>query len=281
MKNIISLTICILFITTCTDNPFFDDKISIDEHNTVKGKITLSDQADPSNIYVWLEGFNLYDWTDSAGNFKIELPPAKSQPGSGLNGIYGLYFYTANYRYIKYPMHLINGEFDYDSGFLDSGGNFQQDILLEKLLNVSVSVTPAKINPSSREAINISIDLECLADSLIVEGYLTSSDVPGGFLFEEINSLPEEAMFLQNDSVSFRKAIIKDTVSGTIPVILPPKIFPDGAYEVWPYIRIIQDGLPDELLTTIDENIFELDYHYLSWPVKLQPGNIIIDQSIN
>ena len=277
MKIFIGLIICILLIIGCTDNPLFDDKINIDEHRVVSGKIALSDHADLSNVYVWLEDFNLYDWTDSDGNFNIELPPAKSQPGNGLSGIYGLYFYTSNYRYVKYNMLLLNGEFDYDSRILDSDGYFIQEITLEKLLNVYTSVTPAKINPTSKEPINISIGLQCLADSVIIEGYLTSSDAPGGFLFHEIHSLPEDAIFIQDNYVIFRKAIIKDTVNWTISIIFPSKVFPDGIYQVWPYLRVIQDGLPNELLVNIDENIFEFDYHYLFWPAKLQPGYIIVD----
>jgi hypothetical protein len=44
-----------------------------------------------------------------------------------------------------------------------------------------------------------------------------------------------------------------------------------------PYIQIVQQGLPDELLLSIDESIFALDYHYLSWPIQQQYGYLTVE----
>jgi hypothetical protein len=59
--------------------------------------------------------------------------------------------------------------------------------------------------------------------------------------------------------------------------VFPSNFFSQGIFEVNPYLRIVQEGLPDELLLSIDKNIFEVDFHYLYWPIKTKAGLLTVN----
>jgi hypothetical protein len=77
---------------------------------------------------------------------------------------------------------------------------------------------------------------------------------------------------IQGNPATFKKVIIKNIVIWSTTFLFSSGFFDKGIYQVSPYIQIVQDGLPEELLLCIDENIFEIDYHYLNWPIKQEAG---------
>ena len=89
----------------CTENPFDnEDKILA---NSIMGKVELSDQQSPDNVHVWFKAFNISTRTDENGNFELKLPTETKQSGGGLDGIYSLYFYVANYVVLYIYRELI------------------------------------------------------------------------------------------------------------------------------------------------------------------------------
>ncbi|MCI0698440.1 hypothetical protein L0337_41385 [candidate division KSB1 bacterium] len=89
--------ICLLVVGGCTSNPFGGDEIT-GGNRQISGNLILKDKSSPESVYVWLEGFGLNAWTNNRGEFKINLPPPASQgPAGGVDGVFALYFYLANY----------------------------------------------------------------------------------------------------------------------------------------------------------------------------------------
>ncbi|MEJ2543508.1 MAG: hypothetical protein P8Y99_05525 [Calditrichaceae bacterium] len=266
----------VLFFSGCTDNPFFDDKIDIKENYLIKGQVGLDQDITLSGIYIWLEGINLSDWTDEFGNFEIELPVAESQAGGGLNGIYKLFIYTANYQFKEYDLLIINGEFEYGTQTLDEKGNFKHKIILKKLLDIQTTIVPNQIVTTNKDPINFTIRLESLVDSVIVQTHFNNWNAASSLVFLEQNSPIEEAILIQGNPAILSTTVIKDIVYWPTSFVFSSNFFNTGIYQVNPYIRIIQEGLPDELLLSIDEEIFAINYHYLYWPIKMRTGLLTV-----
>lgn len=281
IQIIITFTYTLLILSTCTENPFFDDEIEVQKNRIVRGVVNLGFDITPSNVYIWMEELNLCDWSDENGNFMIELPPAESQPGNGLNGIYRLYVYAANYQIGTYNLLLINGEFDYDNENLDTKGHFKKTITLQKILDIQTLITPQKIITTAKDPINFQIHLESLVDSVIVKTHFNYQNMPSSIILLKQGDPNENAIFLQGNPAFLDTIIIKGIQIWTVTYIFPPNFFNDGTYQVCPYLQILQENLPEELLLSIDENIFETSYHYLNWPIKQQYGFLKVTKLSN
>jgi hypothetical protein len=82
-----------VFLMKCTGNPFWNDDIDSEDRLTVTGKVQLQDDPDPETIFIWLEGIQVSTYTNSKGEFTLELPAPQLQPGGGLTGSLKLYHY--------------------------------------------------------------------------------------------------------------------------------------------------------------------------------------------
>ena len=275
------LYILMVLLAGCTDNPFFDDKIEIQQNRSISGQVELDQGVTLSGVYIWFEVLNLSDWTDEDGNFEIELPAAETQAGGGLNGIYRLYIYTANYQYEQYDLLLLKGEFKYDTETLDTKGNFKHKITLKKLLDIHTTMEPNKIFSTKKDPIDFTIRLESLVDSVIVQTHFNIWNTPSSLVFLKKDSPIEEAILIQGNPAILLTTVIKDIVFWSTSFVFPSNFFDPGVYQVQPYIQIMQDGLPDELSLSIDENIFNIDYHYLNWPIKQQFGYLTVVNFMN
>ena len=277
LSNLKFYIVFFLLIPGCTNNPFFEDKIEINENLEVNGKVFLGSNINPENIFIWLEGFNISDWTNDNGDFKIMLPPSASQAGGGLNGIYRLYVYSANYKYEEFDLVVLNGQFKYNTEYLDNDGNFKRTIFLTKILDITTIVEPNKIFSTNKDPINFNVQLESLVDSVIVRTHFNRYWTPSSLIFLEEGAPKEDAILIQGNPAILGSTVIKGVVSWQTSFVFSSNFFSEGIYEVSPYIQIIQQGLPMDLLFAIDENIFDTDYHYLSWPIKQKVGLLRVE----
>lgn len=269
--------IIILYLNSCTENPYFEDKIDVQKNRIIKGKVNLGYGAIPNNVYIWLEGLNLSDWTDNDGRFSIELPPAESQPGNGLNGIYALFFYLANYKYEKFDLLVLDGSFRYDTDIIDSNGHFKETVTLTKILDIQTVVLPDNIENTSKDTLNFDVRLECMIDSVYVQTHFNIWNTPSSLVFHKEDSAIEDAILIQGNPGIFKTIKLKGMETWPSAFVFPSNFFSQGIFEVNPYLRIVQEGLPDELLLSIDKNIFEVDFHYLYWPIKTKAGLLTVN----
>jgi len=98
----------------------------------VEGKVRLSDNSDPSNVFIWLEGLNISTYTDEAGEFILNIPPPQFQPGGGMSGDFRLFYYVGNYKCTSSSVVIRDGYIDCGVGDVDSEGNVNEIIILTK-----------------------------------------------------------------------------------------------------------------------------------------------------
>lgn len=283
---ILFLTLVSLVSFMCTSNPLFEDRNSSSKQ-TVKGKIRLSDGASPDSVFVWLEGLNLSTHTDDEGNFTLQLPTPQTQPGGGLTGDFRIFYYIGNYEIITSSVVIRNGSFEYGAGDIDTDGNINGTTILQKLADIHTVIQPFEIPEydSSRVGITIFVTVTVVPTMNSVEVKMPIG--PGGLLtamiFKEINGSISDAVFYGNAQLSepihvtvtrnWQTGIKARNINSTPYYTLEP-----GEYEVIPYIRIIQENLPEGLLECIGENADTFDQDYLKIPVRLNLGRLTVTE---
>jgi len=268
----------ILFLSNCTENPFFDDKIEVKENREIKGTALLNDGTAPEGIYIWLESFNVATFTDEDGKFKIELPQAQAQPGGGLNGVFNLYYYVANYEVLTSSILVVDGEIEYEKGDVNSNGVISETKVLTKILDIGTTVTPADVRDDHKDFILFTVRLKNLVDTVAVGTYYNVWGTPSSLVIKHIDSPIEESILIQGTPGVYRKTVIDSVTTWKMSYAFSPNFFNGGTYQIIPYVRIYQKELPDELLRSIDEDIFEFNYKYLKWPLKQRPGKLQVQE---
>ena len=270
----------VLFLFSgCTENPFFTENIDIANHLTVEGRVILNDDTAPVNIYVWLERFNLSTYTDSSGYFKLKLPDPHLQPGGGMNGVYSIYYYVANYRLKTSSMLLLKGQIEYGRGDVDENGRISQTVILPKLLDIKTEVTPSEIAFDNKDPLDIKITLDVKVDSVRVATYKRLNGQTSCIIIKPRGASIDSAFILQGAETYLRDEWISDKTVWLMRYLFSVGFFPPGKYEFIPYIIIYQDNLPQELLDSIDEELLSLSYRYLNLPVKRQIGRITVKKN--
>jgi len=279
------ISVSLIFLV-CTSNPIFEDRNSSSKQ-TIKGKIQLSDGASPDSVFVWLEGFNLSTYTDGGGHFTIQLPPPQSQSGGGLTGDYRIFYYVGNYRIATSSAVIRNGSFEYGAGDIDTDGNVSGTKILQKLADIHTMIQPSEIPEydSSRVGITLSVTVTVVPTMNSVEVKMPIG--PGGLLtamiFKGINSPISDAVLYGNPqlSESIHVTATRNWQTG-IKVrninLTPYYTLEAGEYEVIPYLRIVQDDLPDGLIESIGENADTFNHDYLKIPIRLNPGRLTVTE---
>ncbi|HID39175.1 MAG TPA: hypothetical protein EYP36_06645 [Calditrichaeota bacterium] len=270
----------ILFLfPRCTENPFFNENIDITNQLTVEGRVILNDDFVPVNIYVWLERFNLSTYTDSSGYFKLELPDPHLQPGGGMNGVYSIYYYVANYRVKTSSMLLLKGQIEYGSGDVDNRGRINQTVILQKLIDIKTEITPSEIAFDNKDPLDIMITLDNKIDSVRVATYKRLNGQTSCIIIKPRGAGIDSAFILQGIGTYLQDEWISNKTVWLMRYLFSVGFFPPGEYEFIPYIIIYQDNLPQELLDSIDEELLFLSYRYLNLPIKQQTGCITVKKN--
>lgn len=270
----------------CTSNPIFEDRDSSSKQ-TVKGRIQLSDGASPDNVFVWLEGLNISTYTNDGGHFTLQLPPPQSQSGGGLTGDYRIFYYVGNYRITTSSVVIRNGSFEYGAGDIDTEGNIDGTKILQKLADINTVIQPSEITEydSSRVGITLFVTVTVVPKSNSVKVKMPIG--PGGLLtamiFKGIDASISDAVFYGNAQLSepinvtairnWQTGIKARNINST-----PYYTLEAGEHEVIPYIRIVQDDLPDGLIESIGENAGTFNHDYLKIPVRLNLGHLTVTE---
>ena len=94
--NLVSITL-LLLLANCSSNPFFGDDV-VENNLVLSGIITLQEETDNSDIFIWLRGINVSTKTKADGSFSLQLPSPETWPGGAFAwmGKLPLYFYMNN-----------------------------------------------------------------------------------------------------------------------------------------------------------------------------------------
>lgn len=133
------LFLSILLFSNCTDNSLFGNaEISA---NSIRGTVKLGNNLKPDEVFIWLEALDVNTRTDENGQFTLNLPTANKQPGGGIDGIYDLYFYVANYQLQSVKISILNGNVQLSKLSLTSEGELRQTVVLQEILNINSSIS--------------------------------------------------------------------------------------------------------------------------------------------
>ena len=285
-KNKQLALICAFSLMTllgCTENPFFDPpEVGAAQIN---GKVFLSHDFDNSGVYVWVEQLKLSAYTNSDGEFLINIPPPASQGGgNGLTGDLFMYFYLANYKLDSARISFLNGAPLISKGDLNEEGNLNRIINLSKLLNVKVSFLEKSISMSSIDRLNIKITLTSPEINPVISVMAKAKakdDTPlPAFFIKKVDS--KENIFKMID-IGIHVNLI-NFINNSITVIYETNIgfsggeLPPGAYKVIPYVKVKNVNPPLELLKGLGAHIMEYHPDYLKLPFKHSSGNIILTE---
>jgi hypothetical protein len=271
----LSIFIFLIFINnSCTDNPFFDDNTAKDTR-VISGKVLTESGDAPENIYVWLEQLNISTRTNSQGNFKLELP--RTDDLSGYNNDLKLYYYVGNYAIQHSNLLVVDGVFEFGKYDINSDGFIKETVYLKKLIDITTTIRPGTISADYNRTVTVEVNIINLDTNLLVRNRMTRESVLSGFILREINSPRTSAKRYDFSSVNYRAYYISEAVTWTGIIGWEPNYLPSGTYEVSPYIFLIQEDIPEELLESFgtDANLFT--DAYLKIPFKQNPALLTID----
>lgn len=236
---------------SCTENPF-DGQAKITSKNKVSGFIELEGDADARNVYVWLDIFDLGDFSDARGHFQLELPPPEKQPQGGYTGQVNLYFYSANYKIDSTSLIIRRGEFLFPQGLTDETGQLRNPVILEKLLDVTVTVLPATFSADDNAPVQIVVNLCATQHPVEILTTETSDREIAVFLAERVDT--SDGGFFPINADTYREVfrIVENEPEIWESYFVPaPVRLPEGEYRMLPYIWVRQRGLPRGLIESL------------------------------
>jgi len=261
-----------LFLVHCSENSLFDQKINPDQFNSVRGKVLLSEESNQDSIYVWMDGLNLATYTDSSGAFTIELPPAELQPGGGLNGVFKLYYFLANYRIHYSVLYLINGKIELNKGDIDSRGNIFPEVWLTKLIDIRTETIPTNIETNYTGDVITKIHLTNIVDTVWVSTFLFPWGEPGVLVIERDNGGSNEVAMIKSSNANWDTQVISEPITWQIFNKFAPGFFEPATYYFYPFLEVVQEDIPAELLASLGEDVYSFSMEYLNIPYKQSPG---------
>jgi len=277
-----------VFLFFCTSNPLENDEVST-SGKIIKGKISLSDNTSPENVYVWLDAFNIGTFTDADGEFVLTISKSSAQSDDGVSGHFYLYFYVANYSVDSASVALRKGVVQTGQGDINEDGEVNKPIELKKLLNVSITSKPSSY-PYFTEILSVIHEMCDLytgyEEPLTVLVELSAHRNPIYIKCPDTSTGPVSIIFLKNiDTESqFTKMLVDSATVLNSPLVfheitkiskdwiagfkLEPDMLPKGKYQIIPYFFVQQDAIPDQLLNSLysEQNIPGLDF--INIPMK-------------
>jgi len=268
-----------VLLSGCTENPFSKDE-TISGNRVIRGKVELNDGVIPNNIHVWLESMDVSSRTDDKGDFQLTLPPPLKQLGGGLNGVYKLYFFVANYGLDSAKVLIRNGHVEYSQHDIDERGGLRENPCLFKLLDITTTVSPSTVTANFSDTISISLTLQAIRDAVYVTLPKMNLDVPKGrkdllsaIFMKKVNSNENLVNKIHNGG-----EVERDYKIGNIPqqwllnFIYEKGMFAPGDYQAIPYLLIQHRYLPRGLLKSLGEGIEDFGADYLNIPLKQKGG---------
>lgn len=269
------LCLIFIFLMNCTKNPVFEDDKIAARGKFIRGKIQLSDHSSPDGAFVWLEEFDLGTYTNTNGNFVIELPPASSG-GTGTGEFYNIYYYIANYRFDSSTVFIRNNELEYSKGDINDKGELKSVKTLGKLLDIKTTINPGEVPQDYGGELGIRVTLQGVGQPVSVSmlgKYGAETDVIAGGFIRMVDTPTQFVSIL--DITSIKQ--ITETVGNsprTWNMIFGRNISDLALerYEIIPYIIVNQKNIPTALIHKIGSNVLQMHPAYLYLPMKRTSG---------
>ena len=179
----------------CTSNPFFNDSIEQLNRLVVKGEIRLNDSQTHDNIFVWLEGLEINDYSDANGKFSLELPTPTEQ---AVSGIYKIFYYVGNYEIETSSVGINNGEFIFGAEDINNEGKISNIIMLQKLVNIETTIEQSNIFQTDSLWLNVHTTFTpMLGEPVNVLSYKTPANYFTRVFLKKVNDPIENAVLIE------------------------------------------------------------------------------------
>jgi hypothetical protein len=263
------ISISLLIFLRCTENPFFTDHIKATDGYTLTGSVELSDDASPDNVFVWLEELNVGDFTDKDGNFVITIPHPQAQPGGGVSGECKLHYYVGNYRLTYSTILMLHGAIKYNKLDVDRHGNVKNK-RLQKILGIQTFLEPAFYHADESVLLQIKFLVQIYNEPVLIRTYKWQRDKNfiSNIFFRNVNEPVDSALQYQR-SLLLREEWLAQTERNwhfeewSDSLMLAP-----GIYEVVPYLEVMQDDVPEELICAAGGDPDFINNKWLNLPYK-------------
>ncbi len=274
--NKLSITFLVLAVTVlaqlrCTSNPVGTDGIG-NGQSRITGNVALDNENQPERVFVWLEEFDVGTYTDSQGNFSLDLPSGQNEK---VTGVFKLYFFVANYKLDFEEVAVREGAFVFDQAALDSQGRLGSPKHLKRFLSINTTVEPASIRAFSLDNIDISLTLQTdpvVSDTATVLFPKTTAGFLGPVFFQNIAT--QELFVFATVPVETQETVLVGSTpierSASLPLVnlnLPP-----AEYAVIPFMHVTHQEVPAQLLTRIGPSLRELGANFLRTPTVRKNG---------
>ncbi len=280
--------LCAIFLAIigqhCTNNPISDDK-SIASRKTITGEVkfnTVPDQEEssPSGVYIWLEKLNQGTFTNADGKFSFTLPAPENQPDGGLTGAFHLYVYMGNFKIANANVFLHDGKFLFSQGDLDEFGKLQNPIILEQLVAIHTRVEPTNFSTNKDNRLDVFVTLHTGDEFVGISATGAGERFISSSIFISKQDSNRQRLKTLSNSANLTTQVIGGTIGRThhfhSSFELPANFLGEGNYKVIPYLWVVQDSLPTELIESLAAPYLKFDEGYLNIPYKREPGNFTI-----
>ncbi len=275
MKRIIFIVLLTsIVLINCTNNPFFGDDDTAKDKHFVSGVVNLSDGASPANAYIWAQDLGVSSRCNSQGEFSLQIP--RTQEYEGLNGVYTVFFYVGNYRYQTASVLVRNGQFEYGQYNITSEGKFDRTIILNKLLDIKSSIRPDTISAATNFGFMLILEMVNIDSFVPIVTQVDRDQIMRGYFIKSLTSNSPASLLYTTGTKPGGYTIDSLTIWETAGR-LPAGTYEPGTYEMIPYIRVIQPGLPDELLLSLGEEVNEYAPDYLNVPYSRTNARFVLE----
>ena len=263
--KIVLYVILLTIIVYCTSNPFFGDDL-VPDNLLIKGRVTLEEDTDFSNIFVWLRGINAKTHSDADGSFSLQLPNPKSLPGGAFawNGELPLYFYMDNFRIDSVMIFILNGEIKPNQENVSNSGELKVEKQLKKIIDIHSTCYPDNINDVDSVFIKVHFEIRQRSNGGKLFTYKDGDDsLKAFYIFRVDDPLGTFQKYFIPPGAPYR-GFFNKTLFGThiIKVSLPK-----GDYKIMPFVHLLQPGIPIEMFIEIGEYPDRFTGEYLKMPI--------------
>ena len=282
------LVVVILFLMTCTKNPFFKDDEIVGK-NVIKGSVALSDGVNADNVLIWFEQNGLTARTDSTGEFELQLPPPSSQGGEGWTGEFTCYFYLAGYLPDSIQVWVREGDVQWEKGDIGKKGEIKQPVILNKNLETSVRIEPNTLFADFVGEAQGAVTFRALDERVVLKvPFMFRTTTITRYILQE--SMESDGypkfIFLPNllgNSENYYLLNPGESLTLEMPISWPPVAgrefwdYPPGDYILIPYFWVEPENLPAEMQLEI-ESYYQFDEIYMDYPFHHPMGHFTVSQ---
>lgn len=257
----------------CTSNPFGESDIE-PVNRTITGTVRLSSADSPSIARIWFDGFDFTERPDASGRFRFVVPPPAAQSASGgLNGVFRVYSYIANFNLVSRAVVLRDGEPVPGKADLSRRGELVPEILLSEQLKIRTEVTPNAVSHTELR-FTAEVFLQTFKDTVDVLFPTTPGKKNAPLL---LHNLESDSVWVVESLITRGEVSDSVRVSPTLftrafLVELTPATLPAGRYEVVPYLLVLDASVPDGLIRSLGPGVEAPGRAYLQMPFVRRGG---------